>query len=89
MPEFSLVNLHELCANCRSIEHVNLQEYSCTGSSKCQNSLGDHPEKEVQEIQVTLAVTFPEARHTAEGLDKRTYANVSKISQQQSQPSNN
>ena len=46
-------------------------------------------EKKVQEIQVTLAVTYSEARNTAEGLDKRTYANVSKISQQQSQPSNN
>ena len=46
-------------------------------------------EKKVQEIKLTRALTFPEARRIAEGLvGQPTYANVSKISQQQSQPSN-
>ena len=92
---------HEVCPNCGSTDHVNSQENPCTASSKCVNCQGDHPaysrgcpkwkiEKKVQEIKVTQAVTFPEARRIAEGLvGQPTYANVSKISLQQSQPSNN
>ena len=92
---------HEVHANCGSVEHVNSQENPCTASSKCVNCQGDHPaysrgcqkwkiEKKVREINVTQVVTFPEARRIAEGLvGQPTYANVSKISLQQSQPSNN
>ena len=92
---------HEVCANCGSTDHVNSQENPCTASSKCVNCQSDHLaysrgcpkwkiEKKVQEIKVTQEVTFPEARRIAEGLvGQPTYANVSKISLQQSQPSNN
>ena len=46
--------------------------------------------KIIQEIKVTQVVTFPKARRLAEGLlGQPTYANVSKMSLQQSQPSNN
>ena len=47
-------------------------------------------EKKVQEMKMTKAVTFPETGRIAEGLvGQPTYANVSKILLQQSQPSNN
>ena len=94
-------NNHKAHANSGLIEHVNSKENPCPASSKCVNCQGDHPaysrgcpkwkiEKKVQEIKVTQAVTFPEARRIAEGLvGQPTYANVSKISLQQSQPSNN
>ena len=92
---------HEVCANCGSIEHVSSKDNPCPASSKCVNCQGDHSaysrtcpkwkiEKKVQEIKLTQALTFPEARRIAEGLvGQPTYANVSKISLQQSQPLNN
>ena len=45
--------------------------------------------RKLQEIKVTQAVTFPEARRIAEGLLGRPkYANASKTSLQRSQQSN-
>ena len=68
-----------MCANCGLIEHVSSKDNTCPASSKCVNCQGDHPaysrgcpkwkiEKKVQEIKLTQAVSFPEARRLAEGL---------------------
>ena len=91
----------EVCANCGSLDHISSQEHPCPSSPKCVNCQGDHPafykgcpkwktEKKVQEIKVTQAVTFPEARRIAEGLiGNPSYANVAKKPVQQSPPVNN
>ena len=61
------------------IINVSSKDNPCPASSKCMNCQGDHPaystgcpkwkiENKVQEIKMTQAVSFPEARRLADGL---------------------